>query len=259
MSIHPTAVVDPQAEVDPSVEIGPYSVVGPHVRLAAGVVLHPHSYVTGYTEIGPETHVFSFAAVGEIPQDKKYRGEPTRLVIGARNRIREHVTLHPGTAGGGGLTTVGDDNLLMIGTHVAHDCHIGSHVIMANNVGLAGHVRIEDHAVLGAFTGVHQFVRFGRYAMTAAMSAVSLDIPPFALAAGDRAHLVGLNKVNLERNGFSSERIEALERAFRIIFRSGQRARQAFSQVREELAGSTDAEQLVAFLEKSERGFCRVR
>jgi UDP-N-acetylglucosamine acyltransferase len=242
MSIHPTAVIDPQAEVDSSVEIGPYSVVGPHVRLAAGVVLHPHSYVTGYTEIGPEN-----------------RGEPTRLVIGARNRIREHVTLHPGTAGGGGLTTVGDDNLLMIGTHVAHDCHIGSHVIMANNVGLAGHVRIEDHAVLGAFTGVHQFVRFGRYAMTAAMSAVSLDIPPFALAAGDRAHLVGLNKVNLERNGFSSERIEALERAFRIIFRSGQRARQAFSQVREELAGSTDAEQLVAFLEKSERGFCRVR
>jgi UDP-N-acetylglucosamine acyltransferase len=229
------------------------------VRLAAGVVLHPHSYVTGHTEIGPETHVFSFAAVGEIPQDMKYRGEPTRLVIGARNRIREHVTLHPGTAGGGGLTTVGDDNLLMIGSHVAHDCHIGSHVIVANNVGLAGHVRIEDHAVLGAFTGVHQFVRIGRYAMTAAMSGVSLDVPPFALAAGDRARVVGLNKVNLERNGFSAERIEALERAFRIIFRSGQRMRHAFSRVREELAGSADAEQLVAFLEKSERGFCRIR
>lgn len=259
MSIHPTAVIDPQAEVDPSVEIGPYSVVGPQVRLAAGVVLHPHSYVTGHTEIGPETHVFSFAAVGEIPQDMKYRGEPTRLVIGARNRIREHVTLHPGTAGGGGLTTVGDDNLLMIGSHVAHDCHIGSHVIVANNVGLAGHVRIEDHAVLGAFTGVHQFVRIGRYAMTAAMSGVSLDVPPFALAAGDRARVVGLNKVNLERNGFSAERIEALERAFRIIFRSGQRMRHAFSRVREELAGSADAEQLVAFLEKSERGFCRIR
>ena len=258
-AVHPSAVVDPAAEIDPTAEIGPFCVVGPHVRLAEGVVLRPHAYLTGHTEIGPETTIFSFSSIGEDPQDRKYKGEPVRVIIGARNRIREHVTITAGTAGGGGVTSIGDDCMLLIGTHIGHDCHIGNHVVASNLVQLAGHVRIEDHVNLGAKTAIHQFARIGAYAMTAACSAVSLDVAPFSLAAGDRAHLVGVNKINLERNGFTPERIESVQRAFRILFRSGLRMRDACSRVREELADSTDAEQLVAFLEKSERGFCRIR
>jgi UDP-N-acetylglucosamine acyltransferase len=257
--IHPSAVVDPRAEVDASAEVGPYAIVGPHVRLAAGVVLHAHAHVVGHTEIGPETHVYSFASVGEVPQDRKYKGEPTRLVIGAKNHLREQVTIQPGTAVGGGITSIGDDNFLMVGTHVAHDCHIGSHVNIANYTQLAGHVRVEDYAVLGALTAIHQFVRIGESAMTAATAGVGMDVAPFTTAAGNHAHLVGVNKINLERRGFSAERIDAVQRAFRILFRSGLLAHDAFARVREELADSPDAERLVAFLEKSERGFCRVR
>jgi UDP-N-acetylglucosamine acyltransferase len=257
--IHPTAIVDPGAEVDPTVEIGPYAVVGPEVRLAAGVVLRPHAYVTGRTEVGPESTIYSFASVGEIPQDKKYRGEPTRLVIGARNQIREHVTLSPGTAQGGGLTSIGDDNLLMIVSHVGHDCQIGSHVVMANNVALAGHVMVESYAVLGALSGVHQFCRIGESAMLGGLGGVSQDVAPYAIAQGNHCRVIGLNRINLERRGFSAERIEAVEAAFRLVFRSKLLPRDAFARVREELPDSPEAEHLVAFLEKSERGFCRMR
>lgn len=258
-AVHPSAVVDTAADIHPSVKIGPFCVVGPHVRLSERVELRPHAYVTGHTEIGPDSTIFSFTSIGEDPQDRKFKGEPVRVVIGARNQIREHVTITAGTAGGGGVTSIGDDNMLLIGTHIGHDCHIGNHVVASNLVQLAGHVRIEDYVNLGAKTAIHQFVRIGAYAMTGACSAVSLDVAPFSLAAGDRARLVGMNKINLERNGFSEARIEEVQRAFRIIFRSGLRMRDAFSRVREELPSSTDAEQLVAFLEKSERGFCRVR
>ena len=257
--IHPSAVIDPGAELDLSVEIGPYAIVGPHVRLAEGVVLRPHAHVTGYTELGRETQIFSFASVGEIPQDKKYRGEPTRLIIGAQNVIREYVTLHPGTAGGGGLTSIGDDNMFMIAAHVGHDCHIGSHVILANNVAMAGHVRIEDYAVLGASVHIHQFVRIGESAMLAGLAGVNQDVAPFTLAQGYPARLLHVNRVNLERRGISAERIQWVERAFRILFRDGLLPHKAFSRVREELANSPEAEHMVAFLEKSERGFCRVR
>jgi UDP-N-acetylglucosamine acyltransferase len=257
--IHPLAVVERGAELDPTVELGPYAFVGPQVRLGAGVVLRPHAYVTGRTEVGPETVIYSFASVGEIPQDKKYRGEPTRLVIGARNHIREHVTLSPGTAQGGGLTSIGDDNLLMIGSHVGHDCQIGSHVVMANNASLAGHVMVESCAVLSAFCGVHQFCRVGESAMLAGFAAVSQDVAPYAIAQGDRARVIGINRINLERRGFAPERIEAVERAFRLVFRSKLLPRDAFARVREELPDSAEAEHLVAFLEKSERGFCRMR
>jgi UDP-N-acetylglucosamine acyltransferase len=257
--IHPTAIVDSRAEVDPTVEIGPYAVVGPEVRLGAGVVLKPHAYVTGRTEVGAETVIYSFASVGEIPQDKKYRGEPTRLVIGARNQIREHATLSPGTAQGGGLTSIGNDNLLMIGSHVGHDCQIGSHVVIANNVGLAGHVVVENHAFLAAFAGVHQFARVGESAMLAAFAAAAQDVAPYVTVEGNRARVVGVNRINLERRGFSAERIEAVERAVRLVFRSKLLPRDAFARVREELPDSPEAEHLVAFLEKSERGFCRMR
>ncbi len=257
--IHPSAVIDPGAEVDASVEVGPYAVVGPHVRLTEGVVLRPHAHVTGRTEIGRETVIYSFASVGEVPQDRKYKGEPTRLVIGARNIIREYATLHPGTAEGGGLTSVGDENLLMIGVHVAHDCQLGNQIVIANNVALAGHVRIEDYAVLGASSNVHQFCRLGESAMVGAMTGVGQDVCPFTIAQGIPARMFSMNRINMERRGFPPERIKAVERAFRLIFRSGLRPYEAFARVREELADSRDAEPLVAFLEKSERGFCRVR
>lgn len=257
--IHPTAIIDRSAEIHPTVEIGPYAVVGPHVQLAEDVVLKAHAHVTGHTSVGPHTRIFSFASIGEEPQDMKYRGERTCVRIGARNTIREYVTIHAGTSGGGGETTVGDDTLLMVGVHVAHDSHVGSHVIMANQASLAGHVIVEDHAVLAGLCGVHQFVRIGESAMVAAMSGVSQDVAPFALAQGNHARLIGLNRVNLERRGFSAERIRPIERAFRIVFRSGLRPHEAFAQVRRELPDSPEAEHLVAFLEKSERGFCRVR
>lgn len=257
--IHPTAVIDPAAEIDPSVEIGPYAVVGPHVRLGEGVELRSHALVSGHTEIGRETVIYSFASVGEAPQDRKYRGEPTRLVIGGRNIIREYVTLHPGTAGGGGLTSVGDENLLMIGVHIAHDCQLGSHIVMANNVALAGHVLVEDYAVLGASAAIHQFCRVGESAMVGGMTGVVQDVAPFSIAQGHRARLVSVNRINMERRGFSKERIGAVDRAYRLIFRSGARPYEAFARVREELPDSKDAEHMVAFLEKSERGFCRVR
>ncbi len=257
--IHPTAVIDPTAKIHASVEIGPYCVVGPDVELSEGVVLKPHAYVTGNTFVGPSTRIFSFTSIGEEPQDQKYRGERTRLVIGARNQIREHVTIHPGTQVGGGETTIGDDNLFMVGVHIAHDCHVGNHVVMANLVGLAGHVLVEDYAVLMAYAGIHQFVRIGESAMVAAMSGTGQDVAPFAVVQGNHARVRAMHRINLERRGFSRERIQEIERAFRILFRSGLRPREAFAKIREELPGSEDAEHIVAFLEKSERGFCRVR
>jgi UDP-N-acetylglucosamine acyltransferase len=257
--IHPTAVIDPKAEVHPTVEVGPYAVVGPHVTLAEGVILKAHTHVTGHTSVGPYTRIFSFASIGEEPQDQKYRGEPTRLVIGARNTIREYVTMHPGTRSGEGVTTVGDDNLFMIASHVAHDCHVGSHIIMANQASFGGHVTVEDHAVLGGMSGIHQFARVGESAMIAGMSGAAQDVPPFTIVQGNHARVLAVNVVNLERRGFSKERIQKIDRAFRILFRSGIRPRDAFTRIRKELADSPDAEHLVAFLEKSERGFCRMR
>lgn len=259
MSIHPTAIVDPRAELGPAVEIGPYSVVGPHVRLGEGVVLRPHAHVTGYTELGRETQVFSFASIGETPQDLKYKGEPTRLVIGERNVLREYVTIHPGTGAGRGQTTVGDDNLLMIGTHVGHDSQIGSHIVMANDVVLAGHVIVEDYAVLEGRAAVQQFCRIGESAFLAALAGLMQDLAPFAWSQGHPARVLRLNRINLERRGLTPERIDAVDRAFRLVFRSGLRAREAFARVREEIPDSPEAEHLVAFLEKSERGFARVR
>ncbi len=257
--IHPTAIVDPNAELASDVTIGPYAVIGPRVRLGPGVELRPHALVTGSTEIGPETVIYSFASVGEIPQDQKYRGESTRLVIGARNTIREHVTIHPGTEVAGGLTTIGDDNLIMIGVHVAHDCHIGSHVIMTNEVLLAGHVRVEDHAYLAARSAVLQFLRIGESAMLSAMSGIVMDAAPFLKLHGYPARVIGVNRINLERRGFSEQRIEAVELAYRIIFRSNLIPVEAFAAVREQLPDSREAEHMIAFLEKSERGFARFR
>ena len=208
--IHPSAIVEPGAELGQGVQIGPFCLVGPQVRLGDGVVLKSHVVVSGDTSIGDGTTVFPFACIGEAPQDLKFRGERTRLEIGARNRIREYVTMNPGTEGGGGLTRVGDDGLFMASTHVAHDCRIGDRVILVNSVAVAGHCVIEDDVIVGGLSGVHQFVRIGRGAMIGALSMVAADVIPFGLVQGPRATLAGLNLVGLKRRGAAREEIAAL-------------------------------------------------
>ena len=258
-SIHPTAVVDPGAELADGVELGAHATVGPNVRLGEGVVLRAHAHVTGHTELGAESVVYPFASIGERPQDQKYRGEDTRLAIGARNQLREYVTVNPGTATGGGVTEIGDDNLLMAGAHVAHDCRIGNRVILSNQVMLAGHVTVEDHAVVEASSGIQQFLRIGESAFVGAISGVIQDVAPFCFVHGYPARVLKLNRVGLERRGWDAERISAVERAYRIVFRSRLAPAEAFAQVREELPDSKDAQRLLSFLEAAERGFARAR
>ncbi|MEE4119320.1 MAG: acyl-ACP--UDP-N-acetylglucosamine O-acyltransferase [Paracoccaceae bacterium] len=215
--VHPTALVEDGAEIGEGAHVGPFCVVGPEVRLGARVTLKSHVVVTGDTRIGDETVVFPFAVLGEIPQDLKFGGERTRLEIGARNRIREHVTIHTGTGGGGGLTRVGDDCLIMAGAHVAHDCRVGDGVILVNNAGIAGHVTIEDEVIVGGLSGVHQWVRIGRGAMIGAVTFVAHDVMPYGLVHGERGRLDGLNLVGLKRKGRSREEIAALRAAFAAL------------------------------------------
>jgi UDP-N-acetylglucosamine acyltransferase len=255
--VHPSAVVDPRAKLAGDVAIGAYAVVGPDVELAEGVELGPHALVTGRTTLGPRTRVFPFAVVGEEPQDKSFSGEPSELRIGADNVIREHCSIHTGTRKGGGVTSLGDDNLLMNSVHVGHDARIGSHCILASFSGVAGHVEVADHAVLGAYTGVHQFARVGESVMTAANSMLSQDAPPFAMVAGDRARIVGLNVVGVRRRGLSDEAVRALKHAFHLLFASKLRLETALARVREELPDAPEVARLVRFLEGSTRGFCR--
>jgi UDP-N-acetylglucosamine acyltransferase len=216
--IHPTAVVEPGARLGDRVRIGPYCVVGANVALGDRTELVSHVVVAGHTSIGAETKVYPFASLGHPPQDLKYKGEPTRLVIGDHNVIREHVTMNPGTAGGGAVTRVGSHGLYMIGVHVAHDCQVGDYVVMANNATLGGHVRVGDYAVLGGMCAVHQFVRIGRYAMIGGMSGVENDVIPYGSVMGDRARLSGLNIIGLKRRGFSREDIHNLRTAYRLLF-----------------------------------------
>ncbi|WP_415393690.1 acyl-ACP--UDP-N-acetylglucosamine O-acyltransferase [Paracoccus sp. SJTW-4] len=208
--IHPSAIVEPGAELGQGVRIGPFCHVGPQVRLGDRVELKSHVVVAGETEIGAGTVIFPFASIGQAPQDLKFGGERTRLVIGARNRIREYVTMNPGTAGGGGLTQVGDDGLFMSSSHVAHDCRIGNHVILVNSVAIAGHCVLEDEVIVGGLSGVHQFVRIGRGAMIGALSMVTADVLPHGLVSGPRGQLEGLNLVGLKRRGASRAEIAAL-------------------------------------------------
>jgi UDP-N-acetylglucosamine acyltransferase len=216
--IHPTALIDPKAEIADSVSVGPYCVVGKDVRLDAGVRLVSHVAVAGHTRIGENTQVFPFASIGHQPQDLKYRGEPSRLEIGRNNVVREHVTMNPGTEGGGMITRVGDNCLFMMAAHVAHDCQLGDNVILVNNATLGGHVFIDDWAIVGGMSAVHQFVRIGRHAMIGGCSAVESDIIPYGSAVGNRAHLSGLNLVGLKRRDFSRDTIHDLRRAYRLIF-----------------------------------------
>lgn len=255
--IHPTAVVAEGAEIDPGAEIGPYCVIGPHVKIGAGTKVGPHVVIEGRTEIGQNNQIFQFASIGAIPQHMKYRGEPTELKIGSGNVIREFVTIHLGTAQDRGVTTIGNRNVFMAYCHVAHDCTIEDSVVMANGATLAGHVTVERNAILGGLAGVHQFVRIGRMAMVAGLSGVSMDIPPFTCAAGFRTKLFGLNVVGLRRNGFNSDQIARLRRAYRILFQSGLLLDRAIEKAAAELAGDPNVEHLLAFVRRSRRGICR--
>lgn len=255
--IHPTAIVAPGADLDAGVEIGPYAVIGAQVKIGAGTRVGAHTVIEGRTTIGRDNVVFHHASVGAVPQDLKYRGEDSELIIGDRNQIREFATLHLGTQGGGMLTRVGNDNLLMNYCHVAHDSIIGNHNIIANGVQLAGHVLVEDYVVAGALSGVHQFVRVGESALIGAGSMVSQDVAPYCNATGDRAVLHGLNLIGLKRRGFSRDTVHAIKEAYRLVFRSGLKLVEAVQRVRAELAESPEIARFAAFLEASERGLCR--
>lgn len=255
--IHPTAIVAQGAELDASVEIGPYAVVGPHVRIGSGTRVGPHAVIEGRTTIGRDNHVFAFATVGSEPQDLKYRGEPGRLEIGDRNLVREYASLSIGTEGGGMTTRIGDDNLFMNYSHVGHDCQIGNHVHLVNGVALAGHITAEDYAIVSGLAAVAQFVRIGESAFVGGGSMVVMDVPPYCMANGDRAKLVGLNVVGLERRGFAAEQTSALKRAYKLLFQSKLLARDAVERIRTDLADSPEAQRLAAFVAESERGVTR--
>ena len=254
VTIHPTAVVSPRAEIGRGSVIGPYTVVGEEVRLGERVRLDSHCVVEGRTEIGDDTHVFPFVSLGLAPQDLKYRGEPAETRVGRRNQLREFVTVHRGTEGGGMLTSVGDDCLLMAQAHVAHDCLLGSGVIMANAATLAGHVEVADGANIGAYSGVHQFCRVGREAYVGGYSVVVKDALPFALTVGNHARCYGLNTVGMKRRNYPQETIDALHHAFRLLLSSRLNTTQALEKIREEIQGSPEVEELVRFIEASERG-----
>ncbi|MEO5376447.1 MAG: acyl-ACP--UDP-N-acetylglucosamine O-acyltransferase [Magnetococcus sp. DMHC-6] len=255
--IHPTAVIDPGAQLGQEVHIGPYSVIGAHVVLKDRVKIGAHSVVEGHTVIDEETQVYHFVSLGQAPQDLHYAGEPTRLEIGKRCLIREYASLHVGTVAGGGITRVGNDCMLMCYVHVAHDCQLGDRIIMANGATLAGHVEIGDMANIGGLTAVHQFVRIGRNAFIGGASAISMDVVPFAMAAGNRASITGVNVIGMRRSGFSEEVIKAVRKAHRLIFQSNLRLEPAIEEVNRQFSDVSQVQLVVKFLQSSTRGICR--
>jgi UDP-N-acetylglucosamine acyltransferase len=258
--IHPTAIVDPHAELGDGVEVGPYCVVGPHVVIGDKTRLHSHVVVDGHTTIGEHCEIFPFASIGLIPQDKKYSGESSSLIIGSHNSIREHVTMNPGTEGGGGKTVVGSHGLFMVGSHVAHDCIVGDHVILANNATLAGHCVLEDHVILGGLSAVHQFVRIGRHAFVGGMSGLENDLIPYGVAVGDRASLQGLNLVGLKRRGFGREQIHGLRNAYRLLFSNEGTLMERLTDVEALFKDSAEVGHIIAFIRsRSDRAICMPR
>jgi UDP-N-acetylglucosamine acyltransferase len=256
-TIHSTAIVSPKAELGQNVIVGPYTTIGDEVVIHNDVELISHCVIEGPTEIGAGCRVFPFTTIGLVPQDRKFKGERSYVKVGERNTIREHVTIHRGTDGGGGATTVGNDNLLMVGVHVAHDCHIGNHVIMANVASLGGHVTIEDHATLGAHVGVHQFCRVGRYAFVGAYAVLVKDALPYATTWGNHATCYGPNVVGLRRQGFTREQIDVIHQAFRLLLQSKLNTAQAVEAVRAQLSGRPEIDYLIEFIETSERGVAK--
>jgi len=255
--VHPTAIVDARAEIDGDVQIGPYCVIGAGVRIGKGCRVHSHAVITGRTTLGEGNVVFPFATIGDTPQDLKYKGEPSELLIGNRNTIREYVSLNPGTTSGGMVTRVGDQNLLMMQCHIAHDCLLGDRNVVANGATLGGHVVIEDFVIVGGLVGIHQFVHIGTGAILGAGSMVSKDVPPYCNATGDRAKLHGLNLEGLKRRGFDKTVIALLRKAYRIVFQSALRTEDALKKIREELPSIPEIEKFVSFIAQSRRGVCR--
>lgn len=257
MGIHPTAIVHPKAKIAEGVEIGAYSVIGEHVTIGRDTKIGSHVLIEGWTTIGERNHIFPFSSIGTPPQDIGYKNEETYLIIGNDNIIRECATIHRATTKQERRTVIGDRNFLMAYSHVAHDCKLGSNIIMANSVALGGHIVIEDHAILGGIVAVHQFVRIGAYAIIGGQSAVSQDIPPYVSAAGNRAKLYGLNLVGLKRKGFSDAIINTLKKAYKIIFRSGLTLDEALSKTLSEFPDSEEVRHLVDFMKSSRRGVTR--
>lgn len=259
-AIHSSAIVAAGAKLGEGVEIGPFCVVGAHVELGANVKLHSHVVVEGHTSVGARCSIFPFASIGHQPQDLKFKGEPSRLQIGEDTIIREHVTMNPGTAGGGLLTRVGSRCLIMVGSHVAHDCKLGDNVIMANNATLGGHVVVEDFAFLGGLCAVHQFVRIGRHAMVGGMSGVENDVIPYGSVMGDRARLGGLNLVGLKRRGFSREDIHSLRTAYRLLFAQEGTMAERIGDVAQLFSATTAVQEIVDFIKAdSQRALCQPR
>ena len=256
-TIHSSAVVEDGATLADDVVVGPFAFIGGEVGLAAGVRVAAHATLIGQTRLGPGSVVFPHACLGGAPQDREFSGESTRLEIGARTQIREHVTINVGTVRGGGCTRLGDDNFVMNSAHIGHDCQIGDNTIIASFCGLGGHTRVDDFAVLGAYTGLHQYARIGESVMVAGGAKISRDAPPFTMVAGDRARIVGLNTVGLRRRDFSTKTRSQIKHAFHLIFQSKLRLEEALAKVDEEIGAVPEVERLVRFLRKSERGFCR--
>jgi UDP-N-acetylglucosamine acyltransferase len=258
--VHATAIVDPNAELATDVVVGPFCVIGPSVRLGQGVRLESHVVVSGRTRIGPGCRIFPFACLGHRPQDLKFRGEETELVIGSNNQIREHVTMHPGTVGGGGVTRVGDNGLYMAAIHVAHDCQIGNGVIMANNATLGGHVHIEDEVLLGGVCAVHQFVRIGRQAMIGGLAGVENDVIPYGLVLGNRAYLNGLNIVGMKRRGASRDELNSVRAAYRHLFAGEGAFAERLAEVAERFADAPHVVEIVRFIQGAgQRAICMPR
>jgi UDP-N-acetylglucosamine acyltransferase len=256
--IHPTAIVDSKAQLGSDVRIGPYSIVGPHVRLGDRVEVKAHVYLDGHTTIGAGTRIFPFASVGTAPQDLKYRGEPSELIIGTNNTIREHVTMNTGTESGGMVTRIGDDGLYMNGVHVAHDCIIGNRVIMASHSAVAGHVRVGNNVLIGGLAAVHQFVRIGDFAVIGGMTGVESDVIPYGRVKGERGHLAGLNLIGLERGGFEKDTIKTLQKAMKQLFDSEGTMEERIEKMTAAYANDSIVMQMIEFARAKERfGLCQ--
>ena len=255
--IHPQAIVDPSAKIADDVSIGPFTVIGANVEIGSGTVISPHVVINGPTKIGKDNRIFQFASVGEKPQDLKFNDEPTQLIVGDRNTIREYVTLHRGTPGGTNVTRIGSDNLFMASSHVAHDCVVGNNVIMANATALAGHVIVDDYVILGGYTTVHQFVRIGAHAFSGFSTAIDRDVLPFFTVAGNRARAIGINKEGLKRRNYSPETIRALQDAFKLLIKSGCSHKVALQKVEVIAEQDENVRMMLGFLDASERGWIR--
>ena len=255
--IHPTAIVDPGAKLSDKVEIGPYSVIGKHVEIGEGSVIGNHVTITGHTKIGKANKIFHYCSLGEAPQDKKYNNEPTSLIIGDRNTIREFCTFNCGTAQDKTVTTIGNDNWIMAYVHIAHDCVLGNNLILANNSSLAGHVEIDDYAILGGFTLVHQFCKIGSHSITAVGSVIFKDVPPFIIAAGYNAKPNGINSEGLKRRDFSSDDVALIKKGYKVIYRDGNTINEAINILQGMTENSLAINTYIDFIEKSTRGIVR--